>query len=182
MSDRHLVGEDVPVGDLRLRPLRTDDEAAAVQAHRELEADGFEFLLGWTPERPWADLLAQYDAERRGTDLPAGRVPAAFLVADLGGEVVGRLSIRFELNDWLLAYGGHVGYGVRPAYRRRGIATELLRQALVIARAGGVDRVLVTCDDDNQASAATIERCGGVLEDVVEQPGEPVAKRRYWID
>ncbi|MCR6032908.1 GNAT family N-acetyltransferase [Nocardioides sp. zg-579] len=169
------------MSDLRLRPLRTDDEAEALRAHEELAADGFEFVLGWSPERTWADLLAQYERERVGLALPEGRVPAAFLVAEVDGEIVGRLSVRFALNDWLAAYGGHVGYGVRPAHRRRGYATEILRQSLVLARAGGVDRVLVTCDDDNLASAATIERCGGVLEDVREQPGEPVAKRRYWI-
>ncbi|MDN4161731.1 GNAT family N-acetyltransferase [Nocardioides abyssi] len=170
------------MSELRLRPLRADDEAEAVQAHQELAADDFELLLGWTPERSWADLLEQYERERRGVDLPEGRVPAVFLVAEVDGALVGRVSIRFALNDWLAAYGGHVGYGVRPAHRRRGHATEMLRQALVVARAGGVDRVLVTCDDDNAGSAATIERCGGVLDGLVDEPGQTVPKRRYWID
>ncbi|GGO75197.1 GNAT family N-acetyltransferase [Nocardioides deserti] len=168
--------------ELRLRPLRTDDEAEALRAHEELLADGFELLLGWSPERTWADLLEQYERERLGLDLAEGRVPAVFLVAEVDGPLVGRTSIRFALNDWLAAYGGHVGYGVRPAHRRRGHATEILRQSLVLARAGGVDRVLVTCDDDNLGSAATIERCGGVLEDLVEQPGAGVRTRRYWVD
>ncbi|NHC22245.1 GNAT family N-acetyltransferase [Nocardioides sp. IC4_145] len=168
--------------ELRLRPLRTDDETEALRAHEELLADGFELLLGWSPERTWADLLEQYERERLGLDLPEGRVPAVFLVAEVDGALVGRTSIRFALNDWLAAYGGHVGYGVRPAHRRRGHATEMLRQSLVLARAGGVDRVLVTCDDDNIGSAAVIERCGGRLEDVVEEPGARVRKRRYWID
>lgn len=168
--------------ELRLRPLRTDDEAEAVRAHEELVADDFELLLGWSPERTWADLLEQHERERLGLDLPAGRVPAVFLVAEVDGEIVGRTSIRFALNDWLAAYGGHVGYGVRPAHRRRGHATEILRQSLVLARAGGVDRVLVTCDDDNVGSSAVIERCGGVLEGLVDEPGQAVPKRRYWID
>ena len=63
--------------------------------------------------------------------------------------------------------GGHIGYAVRPAHRRRGYATEILRQSLIIARAVGVDRVLVTCDDTNVGSSAVIEACGGVLDDVV---------------
>jgi predicted acetyltransferase len=108
-------------------------------------------------------------------------VPATFLVAVIGDQIVGRVSIRHELNDFLLNFGGHIGYGVRPAYRRRGYASEILRQALIITRAEGVDRVLVTCDEDNVASAKVIERHGGVLEDVrVDPDGSP--KRRHRID
>lgn len=169
------------MSDLRLRPLRMDDEVEALRAHEELAADDFEFVLGWSSERTWADVLAQYERERLGIDLPEDRVPATFLAAEVGGELVGRVSIRFALNDWLATYGGHIGYGVRPAHRKRGYATEMLRQSLVVARAGGVDRALVTCDDDNAGSAATIERCGGVLENVVDDPAGGSPKRRYWI-
>lgn len=174
------IAENAAMAELILRPLRPDDEPEAVRAHKELAADGFEFLLGWTPDRPWADLLAAYEAERRGLDLPAGRVPGTFLVAEVDGELVGRVSVRHALTDWLERYGGHIGYGVRPAHRRRGHATRILRQALGIARDAGVARVLVTCDDDNLASAAIIERCGGILADVLAVPDGP-AKRRYWI-
>ena len=45
-----------------------------------------------------------------------------------------------------------------------------------------IDRVLITCDDDNPGSRLIIERNGGVLEDVVPQPDRNVPKRRYWVD
>jgi predicted acetyltransferase len=107
-------------------------------------------------------------------------VPATFLVAHLGSDLVGRVSVRHELNAFLRDFGGHIGYGVRPSHRRRGHATEMLRQALVVARAEGVDRVLVTCDDDNTGSAAIIESAGGVLDDVRVAP-DGAHRRRYWI-
>jgi predicted acetyltransferase len=50
---------------------------------------------------------------------------------------------------------------------------------LVEARRIGLDRVLLTCDVDNTGSARTIEKHGGVLEDVRDTTIGP--KKRYWI-
>ena len=165
---------------LHLRPFRPDDETAARAAHAELEREGFPFLLGWEPEETWAAYVERLRRRRRGEDLAPGWVPSTFLAAVVDGELVGRTSIRHELNEYLAEIGGHVGYAVRPPHRRRGYAGEILRQSLVLARAEGVERVLVTCDDDNLASARIIERLGGVLEDVRATPDGP-PKRRYWI-
>lgn len=149
-------------------------------AHERMAAEGFAFAL-WLDEAPsFGAWLAGLDAQRRGAELPEGRVPATFLLATVGGTVVGRSSVRHELDAWLAHEGGHVGYGVLPEHRRRGHATEILRQSLVVARAHGVDRVLVTCDDDNASSARVIERCGGVLDGVV-RGGDGTPVRRYWI-
>jgi len=129
----------------------------------------------------WSSYLEGLRDLRCGIATSAGRVPATFLVAEVDGALVGRVSVRHELNELLADTGGHIGFGVRPQHRRRGFATEMLRQSLVIARAAGVDRVLVTCDEDNAASATVIERLGGSLEDVRRDPAG-VRKRRYWID
>jgi predicted acetyltransferase len=163
------------VTELRLRPLRLDDERAAIVAHEELARDGFDFLLDWNRGELWVAYLARLDRQRCGLDLPPDRVSATFLVAQVGEEIVGRVSIRHELNAFLTEIGGHIGFGVRPAHRRRGYASEILRQALVIARAVGVDAALVTCHEDNVASARVIEAAGGVFEDIRART------RRYWI-
>ena len=168
--------------DLVLRPLAPADEGQARFAHQELARDGFDFLLDLRDGDSWDEYLQRLERYRRGLDLPDGYVPATFLVADVGGEVVGRVSIRHELNSWLAEVGGHIGYGVRPAFRRRGYATEILRQSLALTREVGVDRALVTCDDGNVGSATVIERCGGRLESVVPGLGGSPGKRRYWVD
>lgn len=165
---------------LRLRPLRFDDEPEARLAHEELKDDDFQFLLDWTPDRPWGDYVAEQADRRHGIGLPENRVSSSFLIAEVDGALVGRISIRHELNAWLSALGGHIGYAVRPAHRRRGHATEILRQGLVIARAEGIEEVLVVCDEGNLGSSAVIERLGGVLEDV-RPDSEGLPKRRYWI-
>jgi predicted acetyltransferase len=165
--------------DLRLRPLRPGDELQARAAHEELAADGFSFLLFWQPGQSWSAYLEQCERYRRGDDLPDGFVPATFLVADIDGVIVGRTSIRHELNEGLARVGGHIGYGVRPGHRRRGYASEILRQSLVIVRSLGVERAIVSCDDRNVGSRTIIERGGGVLDGVVLEGG--ASMRRYRI-
>ena len=167
---------------LRLRPLREDDEAAFAAAHAEMTDDGFTFGIGYEPGMPWDTYLTALADRRHGRNLPPRFVRGTFLVADVAGQIVGRSSIRFELNDFLFRVGGHIGYGVLPGHRRRGHATEILRQSLVIARAEGVGRVLVTCDEDNAGSRAVIESCGGQLDSVVDLGDGGPPKRRYWID
>lgn len=161
--------------------MREGDESAVAAAHDAMAADDFEFALGWDRDRPFAEYAASLRQWQRGLDLPADRVPATFLLAEVDGVVVGRTSVRHELNDWLAREGGHIGYGVLAGHRRRGYATEILRQSLVVARSVGVDRVLVTCDDDNLGSAAVIEAAGGVRDAELPLVGD-TPKRRYWVD
>ena len=166
---------------LRLRPPGPEDEAAFAAAHQALACEGFTFGLGYEPGKPWATYLKELDDHRHGRNLPERHVPGTFLVAAVGEEIVGRTSVRFMLNDFLAERGGHVGYAVLPQHRRRGYATEILRQSLIIARAAGVGQVLVTCDQDNVGSRAVIEACGGVLDSVVTLEGVPPVLR-FWID
>ena len=90
--------------------------------------------------------------------------------------VLGSVAIRHELNDFGLNEGGHMGYSVRPTARRRGHASKAMNDALTVARELGISRVLVTCDEDNAGSRATIEKNSGVYEDSRN------GKRRYWIN
>ncbi|HEV7976981.1 GNAT family N-acetyltransferase [Amycolatopsis sp.] len=93
-------------------------------------------------------------------------------------RVLGGIALRHGFNDFV-RWAGHIGYGVRPSARRRGVATWALGRMLDEARLLGLERVLVVCEAGNFASAKTIERHGGVLEEV-QETGLGTAWR-YWI-
>jgi predicted acetyltransferase len=135
------------------------------------DVDSAEGFAAWV-----AGLGAQADESR---PLPADRVPATYWWIAEQSTILGAISLRHRLNPKLLEAGGHIGYGVRPSARGRGLATWALREVLPVAAARGLDRVLITCAVDNPASARVIERCGGVLDDVRDTwLGRA---RRYWI-
>jgi predicted acetyltransferase len=168
---------------LELRLPRADEEQEFLRAHHATTPGWPTFLHGYQEGLPLARYLESLEQQARGENTPPDRVPSTFLFAFDGPRIVGRVTIRHALNEFLLRVGGHIGYVVVPEFRRRGYATAILRQALEIARHElGLTRVLVTCDDDNVGSIRTIEKNGGVLENVVTGPDLDVPKRRYWID
>jgi predicted acetyltransferase len=126
--------------------------------------------------------LAKLADCERGIGIPEGFVPhTTFWLVDERGEVVAVSNLRHRLTDKLRLEGGHIGYGVRPSARRRGHATDILRQTLGEARTIGIAEALVTCAKGNMGSAGAILKCGGRLhsEDFVESRGEIVS--RYLI-
>jgi len=144
---------------------RIDGGAMGSQTVDELrDADAF---------AAWVTLLRDNE---RGESLPDGFVASTSRWMAVDGRLVGFVSIRHVLNDFLREIGGHIGYAVRPSERRKGYATAATALALTECRRLGIDRVLITCDDTNVASATVIERNGGVLEDIRND------KRRYWVD
>ena len=110
-----------------------------------------------------------------------------------GGRYVGQASLRPELGTpYLITYGGHIGYSIRPSLRRRGYGRRILELALDACAEFNLHRALVTCDEDNAASRRIIEANGGRFESEMAmdpaaaraegRPGEKVRKLRYWFD
>lgn len=99
-------------------------------------------------------------------------------------KLVGIIDIRKGLTDFLYNYGGNIGYSVIPDERRRGYATEMLKQLLQKCKAMNINRVLLACDKENIGSAKTIIANGGVLEnEVVDEVNLSKSGiiQRYWI-
>lgn len=115
-------------------------------------------------------------------DTSGGLVPdSTFFCLDEERNIfVGAVNIRHDLNEYLLRSGGHIGDGVRPSERRKGVATAMIALALEECRRLGINRVLMVCDKDNVGSARSIQKNGGVLENEILDDG--VWEQRYWID
>lgn len=135
-------------------------------------------VAGLGPDRAsFAALLQVIRVESDpGSGLPVGHVHGDYFWLTDDAEIVGFLALRHSIdNDFLRTLGGHIGYSVRPSRRRQGHASRALGLALDRAGERGMDRVLLTCDVDNVASARTIESQGGQLEGTLQD------KKRYWI-
>lgn len=132
------------------------------------------------PNDDAVELIATFDACRRGEGLPPGRVPHSTFWLVVDDEVVGVSNVRHELTEKARRDGGNVGYGVRPSARRNGYATILLRETLERMRKLEIHEAWLTCVRENVASRRTIEKCGGELvsEEYLEEHGDVLMRFR----
>jgi predicted acetyltransferase len=165
-----------------------------LRANNEMEEQYYDFINEWDNSGeaivPYAARLLDmdykswlthtYKMESKDT-CPAHLVPAHtyFLVLE-NKRIIGAINIRHYLNDYLLNFGGHIGYGIRPSERKKGYASLMLSMALPIAKELEISKALITCDKNNAGSAKTIINNGGVLENEVIEEGE--ITQRYWIE
>lgn len=168
---------------LALKTLTEKDEQAFLEGFRLFsDMEAYWFSFSYKDGDSFEDHLKLLDDELHGRNLAPGRVPHTMLYAFVDGKIIGRASIRHELNDHLMKLGGHIGYAVATKYRNKGYATEILKKSLEYCRdVLKLDKVLVTCDDDNFGSIKTIEKNGGVYENKILNEGKNTFTNRYWI-
>lgn len=168
---------------LVLRSLNEDDSEAFNEGLRlfsDMEPAWYSFT--WKDDMTHVEHLRILKNKFEGKNLNPGFVRDSMLYAFVDGKIVGRSSIRHELNDHLNKLGGHIGYAVATPYRNKGYATEILKQSLDYCKSVlKLERVLITCDDDNVGSIKTIERNGGVFENKILNDGKTTYTNRYWI-
>lgn len=111
----------------------------------------------------------------------SGQIPSTVYWGMVGVVVVGRITLRHGLDSFLETIGGQVGYIVRPSWRGRGAATEMLRLLLETREAKKLPSILLTCDEDNFLSEKVILNNGGVYENTTLLTGEHKNKKRFWI-
>jgi predicted acetyltransferase len=169
---------------MEIVPLRLEHEAELRDFLDDFAEAGEPEIPAYFADPGWshAEIVEAFARQSRGEGLKEGWVPGTTLFLVHEGRILGVANLRHRLTEPLLRFGGHVGFSVRPSERKRGYATRLLEAVMEYARANlKTDRLLVTCDAENAASARVIEKCGGAFED--ESFYEPMGRsvRRYWI-
>lgn len=171
--------DDIAVDNvLSLRPLRGGDEREVREAHRVMESEDFAFAPGLTAETAWDAYCACLQQQRAGIGLPSGWVPSTFLVAEAGGRIVGRSSIRHRLTEQLAQVGGHIGFCAADLS-----PTRIRHRDPAAEPSSGASSACPMCSSrvtSPTSDRKKIESCGGVLVAVVSVvPGSRI--RRYRI-
>ena len=171
----------------RLRlALPTAEYRDEISAYRREFLDAGDSMDGTGMLRRMADpmeWLAATEQCRHAETVPSGWVQATqFLcVRETDQRVVGMIQVRHGFNMFLKAYGGHIGYSVRPSERRKGYASWMLDAVKPFCRSVGLTSMMVTCLTGNDASRKVILKNGGVFDGTVYEPVEKQYIERYWI-
>lgn len=122
-----------------------------------------ESCVGSAGHEDYAAWLRDKRNRSSGENLPEGCVRENFYLCYEGSRLVGVFSLKFELTDYLLNYGGHVGYAVRRSERNRGVAAEMLEQ--------GLRRPEGRCKEQRRVRKQDVRRGGeGVRQQVLDRP------------
>lgn len=156
----------------------TEAYAEQITAYKEEFSDCLDWLHGARglrnsrdPEE-WFRYLAEH----------AENYTQFLYVRTTDSKIVGTIGVRHRPEEPVATWGGHIGYCVCPSERKKGYATQMLRDVLPYCKSIGLNRVLLTAGDKNTGSVRTIIANGGVLESHFMSPKHHMIVGRYRID
>ena len=146
-------------------------------------------IAPWFLDKPtktieeFAKLIQKLDECEHANQAKEFSSSTSYFIVDENNHLIGAASLRHYLTAAGLNTWGHIGYGVRPSERRKGYGTQILKLMLDEAKKRRIHRVLVGAHATNIGSCKVIENCGGVLENIVDDPDNPNEQiKRYWIN
>ena len=163
-----------------------EEYAEQIAEYKQAFLDADSSMDGCGPLRRCEDSLTYISECRKYTSqetLPDGWVLTTqfFYIRKADNRLVGMIQVRHYFNDWLSRFGGHIGYSIKPDERRKGYATSMLKAVLPYCKEIGLDKILISCIDNNVGSEKTILNNGGVYESTVNEPDRKRNLKRFWI-
>ncbi len=150
-----MIKLTVPSYDLKDEIIEFKDE---FMDHNENSIPGSELLDKINNFEEWMEYISKNSSQ--------DTVSEDWVVTDIylainNESVVGIISLRHELNDFLKDFG-HVGYSVRPSCRCNGFAKLMLKKVLVKAKELNMQKLQLSAQKNNIASRKIIEENNGV--------------------
>jgi predicted acetyltransferase/8-oxo-dGTP pyrophosphatase MutT (NUDIX family) len=170
------------MANLILRELSEKDEPAFLAGYEDWKNDDLTwYSFVWKPGMSHTEHLRILEDLKDKSKIASNRVPSTMLYGFVDGEVVGRFNIRHELNPYLRQRGGNVGYSVAARHRNNGYGTEMFLQGIRFCQCLGLEKILITCSDQNGPSWKIIEKFGGSLESRFFDEIKNEFVRCYWL-
>lgn len=172
---------------MELREININDKDILYDLYEEVVSntngntfEGFR-ELGSIKASSYEDWLNDLELKKDKKNLPGTYSPQINYLMLEDNYLIGVITIRWELVPILLYYGGNIGYMIRPSKRKHGYGKKMLNLLLEEKVRGKLDKVLVTCRKDNEASKKLIESSGGIFDNEVYVKEEGCIYLRYWI-
>ena len=150
-----------------------------LEAEKEFQEAGENLEKELHSAKDFSEFVQKLEDKKDASKVREGRVQETIYWLVDNEEFIGKVNVRYELNDRLKKSGGHLGYKIRPSKRGVGYGSKILELALPKAKELGIDSALLTCNESNEASRKIIEKHGGEFDKKV--PDGEKTKLHYWI-
>ena len=139
--------------------------------------------LKYHTEELFEEMLNRVQEVEEGNNLGEFASSTTYWLYDDGNnKLIGASNLRHYLTEEGLKLWGHIGYGIRPTERKKGLATKLLKLTMQEAKKMNIDKVLLGAYVGNIGSWKVIEKCGGQFEKIIIEDETGLSVKRYWIN
>ena len=164
--------------DIELRKLSPDDGMDVYGLLQEIPKDENGFIngcsgLSYDDYKQW---LIKSDDTAKGIGLEDWMVPQNIYWLYVDRKPVGMGKLRMHLTDKLRVDGGHCGYSIALSQRNKGYGKLLLKLMASEASKLGIESILLTIRNGNEASIKVAVANGGIIEKVTDN------KHYVWIE
>lgn len=173
------------MNELYLKFPTMEDKKNVMEYKKEFEKSGQRMSGSGGLDRfeTYEEWLAKISNDTKEETCGDGRVPSILYLTyrKEDKKLIGMVQIRQYLNEYLFNYGGNIGDSIRPTEQSKGYGTEQISLALGKCKELGINKVLITCTKNNIASAKTIIKNNGCLEnEIADKEGSTF--QRFWIE